>query len=134
MQHGAVHERDHSGLVPSAHMPPLQRLQVHVSVQVLMDYAIPFPGVFIEVGGVPVVLVELVVGEEGQVRVEVGDELECQHKHHVVDHQNRQVPGGESFVDTDLIVEETNQRLQDPVEDFVDDTLNKGIMQLGNRQ
>ena len=79
VEYDAEHESPHHGLEHSD-VVPFQVLQVEVSVQVLMHQSVPFPGVFLKVGRVPEVLVELSVRKTRQFSVEVGEKVEYQEK------------------------------------------------------
>ena len=72
-------------------------LKVEVSVQVFMDQSVPFPGVFIEVGSVPEVLVELSISETGHFRVEIGEKVEKDEETGEIGDQNGNVEGWEDL-------------------------------------
>lgn len=90
-----VQEGDESSLKDRGSRPPVQNVQVPVSVQVLMHWAIPLPRILIEVCRIPKVLVKLAIREPGQLRIEVEDKVEDEEEHRKVQGHDWDVPGGE---------------------------------------
>jgi hypothetical protein len=79
-----IEEGDEGGLEDSDSRPLMQGVQVPVPVQVLMNWAIPFPRILIESCRIPKVLVKLPIREACQLRIEVEDKVEDEEKHREV--------------------------------------------------
>jgi hypothetical protein len=90
-----IQEGDEGGLKDRDSRPLMQGVQVPVPVQVLMNWAIPFPRILIESRRIPEILVKLPIREACQLRIEVEDKVEDEEKHREVQGHDGDVPGGE---------------------------------------
>ena len=97
-------------------------------MQVFMHGPVPFSAVFIEVCGVPKVLVELSVGEASHLSVKVETELEDKEEHRVVESHYGHVPTREDVERASQAfgvdrIEQANERGEHVQDDFVDNEL-----------
>ncbi len=88
----AVAEGDRLRLEQGCPFPLVQSVQVPVAVQVFMHWAIPFSRIFIEVCGVPEILVKLPVSEACQICVEIENKIEYQEEHREIQRHYWNVP------------------------------------------
>ena len=79
-----IQEGDEGGLEDRDSRPLMQGVQVPVPVQVLMNWAIPFPRILIKSRRIPKVLVKLPIREACQLRIEVENKVEDEEKHRKV--------------------------------------------------
>lgn len=112
MEVDTVEKGENSGLEYCDASMSFEQVQVPMAVQVLMNRAVPFACVFVEIGRVPEVLVKLPVRKAREHRVEVQAELKDDEEKGEEKGHDRQVPieeGVGSMVYLDLI-EETGER------------------------
>ena len=92
-------------------------------MEVLIHDAIPLTVVLIEVGGVPEVLVELAIGETGQLRVEVRREVECDEEDAQEGEHHWLVPMCEHFLCLHTLEEHVDKREAHGLLHFIDQAL-----------
>ncbi len=97
MEEGTEHEGENYWLEYCQPIP-VEILQEEVTMQVLMDYTVPFPIILIEIGSVPKILIELAIGETGELCVKIRTEVECQKEWDEPSHHNRLIPRGKYFL------------------------------------
>ena len=90
-----IQEGDDRSLKYRDSRPPMQGVQVPVSMQVLMHWPIPLPRILIEARRIPKVLVKLPIREPGQLSIEVEDKVKDEEKHRKVQGHDGNVPGRE---------------------------------------
>jgi hypothetical protein len=63
-----------------------------VSVQVLMDWSIPFSGVLIKISSIPKILIELPIPETSKLSIKIRAKIENQEKHRKIQCHNWKIP------------------------------------------
>ena len=63
-----------------------------MSVQILVYWPIPFPGVLIKISGIPKILIELSITETSEFSIKIRAKIENQEEHRKIQSHNWKIP------------------------------------------
>ena len=108
MEEHTEDEGSHYGL-EDGELVSEQVFKIEMPLKVLVHETVPFPCIFVEVGCIPEVLVELPISEAWDLSVEVGHEIKDHEEADVVRKHDWQIPTWENFESIHALKKESNK-------------------------